>query len=886
MSELKRVDGYSDFVQGDFDTLYILLAEAQLQYTYSDFDEAKKLLNTYITEAEKVVKENPNIQFFTFYDDVQYWCLKKKIDWPSNAVCINFNLDEAYHLLAMIALRENNYSLAKDYFDKGLKYNPMSVAILLGYAEMYRRQHDLENVYDAVKKAYDFIYEPSFLSQYYCYLGFYYTEKKEYDIGYSCYAFSLYYDDNPIAHGEIYHIQNLLHNPSYQKNMEEILSFLRNENIPISISQSNLQQLRELLSDNNLFKMTPNLKKKVGEKVSFFSKEITSSTQIKHLSVSKPKLLYDDMIDESKMILDDMDKKRMQKNFDILRQMKLSFDEHLKIFPFNSCTKLHSKEDIVNRLLISYTMVRLILQIGTDKKDMNSSFLESMEKRFHLHSFLVPEDEKAIDNLKNGITTFSEQLYLLLLDQCAVFLWMLGLDEMPSLLEHISISVLDDLFSPISTYEELLSICHLKSKEEILQQADLLCRLNQICRDMKRQGKKLTQFNEEIAKNYFIALRWSLDWGVENIMKDHVSIHYERDDFDFTFSISNQIKVSNVTNARDYKLIFSLAKNKEEEFAFLYDIALLSDIFVDAFIGNNIRSYEEKGWKVVGIYYLTLASDGSKIQQVIFSKNAKNMETVGFCLYYFILNDHLVVLDVTLDEGIDYSDDISIRNSQNNLFAVDVLFSISSNSINQNQTVDSVIKTISDDQKQSNILERNMNSEFIDSNENLLIHHEYDYSNIVPRVDAITYLVQYCDNIYNQFLTLIEEDKKRNESLKFEFKNYQYKRSYREIFEVHIRNKDYHYISCKDFTMFQSAINQGDLKNVNSLEIRLCLDYKRGREGNLISFENSFVVSFKPYQIMFVRKSNHNEEQMMKIEDDIKKILDQFPVENTIFCTK
>ena len=53
MSKLKRVDGYSDFVQGDFDTLYILLAEAQLQYTYSDFDEAKKLLNTYTAEADR-----------------------------------------------------------------------------------------------------------------------------------------------------------------------------------------------------------------------------------------------------------------------------------------------------------------------------------------------------------------------------------------------------------------------------------------------------------------------------------------------------------------------------------------------------------------------------------------------------------------------------------------------------------------------------------------------------------------------------------------------------------------------------------------------------------------------------------------------------------------
>ena len=32
-------------------------------------------------------------------------------------------------------------------------------------------------------------------------------------------------------------------------------------------------------------------------------------------------------------------------------------------------------------------------------------------------------------------------------------------------------------------------------------------------------------------------------------------------------------------------------------------------------------------------------------------------------------------------------------------------------------------------------------------------NNEYDYSNIVPKVDSIAYLVQYCDNIYNQFLT-------------------------------------------------------------------------------------------------------------------------------------
>ena len=135
----------------------------------------------------------------------------------------------------------------------------------------------------------------------------------------------------------------------------------------------------------------------------------------------------------------------------------------------------------------------------------------------------------------------------------------------------------------------------------------------------------------------------------------------------------------------------------------------------------------------------------------------------------------------------------------------------------------------------------------------IVVNNEYDYSNIVPKVDSIAYLVQYCDNIYKHFLTLLEEDKKRNESLKFEFKNYQYKKSYRETFEVYIIKKDYNYISCKDFTMFQSAINQGDLKNVNSLEIRLCLDYKR----KLLGYSFLLVILLdEPY----ILRSKHEEE--------------------------
>lgn len=52
------------------------------------------------------------------------------------------------------------------------------------------------------------------------------------------------------------------------------------------------------------------------------------------------------------------------------------------------------------------------------------------------------------------------------------------------------------------------------------------------------------------------------------------------------------------------------------------------------------------------------------------------------------------------------------------------------------------------------------------------INNEFDYSNIVASVDNISYIVQYCDNVYSQFQQLVAEDEQKNERLKYEFKNY------------------------------------------------------------------------------------------------------------------
>ncbi len=179
-----------------------------------------------------------------------------------------------------------------------------------------------------------------------------------------------------------------------------------------------------------------------------------------------------------------------------------------------------------------------------------------------------------------------------------------------------------------------------------------------------------------------------------------------------------------------------------------------------------------------------------------------------------------------------------------------------------------------------------MSYEYITEDESSIKKNEYDYSTIIATTEAIAYLVQYCDNVYKQFISLIEEDKKRNEQFKLEYRKYNFKKVYNERFEVYIREKNYSTITCKDFASFQSAVNDGDLTNVGSLEIKLEMDFERGISDELVEHKNLFAIIFRPYEIKFTRISSHNEAIMNQIENNINKILNKFQSVNTIFCTK
>ena len=179
-----------------------------------------------------------------------------------------------------------------------------------------------------------------------------------------------------------------------------------------------------------------------------------------------------------------------------------------------------------------------------------------------------------------------------------------------------------------------------------------------------------------------------------------------------------------------------------------------------------------------------------------------------------------------------------------------------------------------------------MESVDIDESVVTIIDNEYDYSNCVPTVEGVSFLVKYLDSVYKNYLRLTEEDEKKNEQFKFEYKSFNYKKTYESGLEIRIKEKSFNSVTCNDWESFLSAVDKECLKGIIEVKIRLDLSFKRGKGENLSKYENSFLITFAPYDISFVRKSNHNEVVMNKIEKDIREILNKFPVMNTIFCTK
>lgn len=158
-------------------------------------------------------------------------------------------------------------------------------------------------------------------------------------------------------------------------------------------------------------------------------------------------------------------------------------------------------------------------------------------------------------------------------------------------------------------------------------------------------------------------------------------------------------------------------------------------------------------------------------------------------------------------------------------------------------------------------------------NQNESINNIFDYSNAVPTKEAVSHLVKYCDSVYEQYLWLLKEDEKKE--------NKSYPKKYNLFLDIRIKDQKFNNIICNNYISFKKACLDGNLDNIDSMEIRLNISYKKD-----VIYNNLFTILIKPFNLKFIRQSNYNELEMNIIEKNINEILKRFHTVNSLFCTK
>jgi hypothetical protein len=166
-----------------------------------------------------------------------------------------------------------------------------------------------------------------------------------------------------------------------------------------------------------------------------------------------------------------------------------------------------------------------------------------------------------------------------------------------------------------------------------------------------------------------------------------------------------------------------------------------------------------------------------------------------------------------------------------------------------------------------------------------VINNSYDYSNALVDEQSLLMLCECVDDAYKNMYRIFENDEKKNERLKWEYKNYEYKKGYNNL-EYVMRYKDSNSFNCESYEALISHAKEGRLRNLTYFAIKMDLNYSRGNSNLLTHINNSFVIAFGPYDILFTRRANYNEVYMNQIEEGINSILKQFKKYNTIFCWK
>lgn len=166
------------------------------------------------------------------------------------------NMSYTYFLLGFINVEKKEFEKAIQYLNKAIAWNPISPDNRFEKANVYRKLGQFDRYRVEVEKTYPYIYSSRYMAAYYRHLGWYYTERRIFDLANALYTQSIKFENINLAHEELGYIAKQEKREKRLSTNEEIKRLLTEYNIPQGISYEIIKMFLEVaqlqLKANNI----------------------------------------------------------------------------------------------------------------------------------------------------------------------------------------------------------------------------------------------------------------------------------------------------------------------------------------------------------------------------------------------------------------------------------------------------------------------------------------------------------------------------------------------------------------------------------------------------------------------------------------------------------
>ena len=236
-----------------------------------DYEKAENMLLDLITQSNNKVIEDENNTYYSFSNYIEiliFWYMYKP---EKRNICPDINYSEIYYYLGFINIETKNYGKAQEYFKKGLEWNPMDVSIMFENAYLYRMLGDIERYKAEIEKTNPFIYEIGYMAKYYRELGWYYVEKKSFDLANALYTQSLAFYETDMAKKELEFIAKSENRQARLSTTKEMQKLFKDYNITFGFNRNTVDVIID--EYNRLYNENPQ-----PDVINFISKKLYDIT--------------------------------------------------------------------------------------------------------------------------------------------------------------------------------------------------------------------------------------------------------------------------------------------------------------------------------------------------------------------------------------------------------------------------------------------------------------------------------------------------------------------------------------------------------------------------------------------------------------------------------